>query len=321
MKNILNNILKILLSKTVWGAALIAFFLWIYISLNEESTIGLTIPIDVVLPIDYALESEVNKYINITVNGKGWDIFISKYFDKTENNTCRIDMTNDIIDDTVIVISRDRIFNEVSVDKSLVPIGISIDDITLVVGKILEKEVPLRPDVKIDTRVGYKQFGDIEVIPSTIIVRGNKNALKEIHEWKTKPIVFSDISRNLVENVSIDNSSDIIKPTSEYAIIKATIKKSADIIIKDIPIKIRGSITGNHKIYPEHIDLAIAGSLEDISNFSADSVNVFLYASDIIKDKQGLLVPKIIISDRYTILSTKPNYLEHYYEHNVVTIE
>ncbi len=313
MKPYLNKLLELMLNKTVWAAALIAFSLWVYTSLSEENTLDVSIPFAIILPEDHALENQIPDNVDVVFSGKGWDLFYFKYFRK--DLECQIDMTKDIIKDSIANITRQRIISSLRTEKNVVPIAVKNDDIRLITGKIIEKYVPVVPEVTINTETEYKVFGDIEVEPAEILIRGNQNLLKNINEWKTEEIEFSDIAGNIEEIVPIASSEDgIIEPLTQTVTIKAKVRKTADITLHDVPIIVRGRISKNHKLFPEHVDISIAGSLEDIANISQDSIAVYFYPADIINDKQGILVPKIELPKRCKLLGMHPNYIEHFKE-------
>jgi YbbR domain-containing protein len=302
-----------MLNKTVWAAALIAFSLWVYTSLSEDNTLDVSIPFGITLPEDHALENQIPSNVDVVFSGKGWDLFYFKYFRK--DLECQIDMTNDIIKDTIAQITRQRIISSLRTEKDVVPIAVKNDDIRLVTGKIIEKYVPVVPEILINTVTEYKVFGEIEVEPAEIKIRGNQNLLKNINEWKTEDIEFSDISGNIEETVPIAGSEDgIVEPLTQTVTVKAKVRKTADITLRDIPIVIRGRISKNHKLFPEHVDVSISGSLEDIANISQDSIEIYFNPADVINDKQGIIVPRIKLPKRYKFLSISPNYIEHFKE-------
>ena len=67
-----------------------ALLLWLYLSLNLNYTINLSVPLEINLTKSQALASTVPSSIDVTIKGKGWDLFALLVF---ENLTYHLDLT------------------------------------------------------------------------------------------------------------------------------------------------------------------------------------------------------------------------------------
>lgn len=315
MRAIKQKILDTLLSKTVWGATLIAISLWLYLSLSETGTLEQNVPINVILPEDRALENEIASELKIRFAGEGWDLFYFHFFDK--NLECRIDLTGEILNDTNVTISNTRILSSITSSNKIKPRAVLGNELNLTIGRIADKQVPLVSDISIITQPGYKVADNITLDPDSVTVRGNVNLLQTISVWKTDDVVFDNVADQIDTEVPV---SDTLKNTviisPETVRLTAKVRKIVDILIEDVPVKIRGKVDKRIRIYPEHIDVAIAGSLKNIAGITRDSVEVILHRSDIINSRNSLVVPEIVLPKNCDLISISPPYIEIVKEHN-----
>ena len=90
---------------------LFAIALWSYTSFNSTYKTFISVPINVILPKERAIEAQIPRFVDIEVNGTGWNIFNLIYF----NNSKKIivDLSNKVIEDSIYTISRNELVKSV----------------------------------------------------------------------------------------------------------------------------------------------------------------------------------------------------------------
>jgi len=299
-------------SKTFWGALLLAIALWCYASLSEEYQVMIEVPLTVEAPKDRASETVIPKEISIDVTGTGWYLFNHLYFNNIKR--CHIKLDN--------VASQDSIYTITSVDmqKGLQNLGkISYqrffpDVITIKTDKLFEKEVPVFPHIKAYPAEGFALVGNVKVIPPTIFIKGNENIIKTINKWTTENLVFKDVSSSFTKQVFLSDTLQSILQLSENVVdVSILVQPYSEITLDDIPLQVIGApqIMKNIIVQPKYFSVTLRGGIDVISKISNADVGITINYQDIINDSTGIIKPNITIPPYTSILNTSPKYVFH----------
>jgi hypothetical protein len=315
MKKILKAMIKLLRNKIFWGSLIIATWLWIYITLDNVYQSQLVANLVVLLPDDVAIENYIPNKITFDVEGRGWDLFTAKYF--SGEQICTINLKNiNIVKDTIVITNK-QILNSMLLNNNLRAKTFDPNTLTLVTGKIIEKLVPLKSNIIINTRNGYRVNNEILLNPKKIYIRGNEKLVNKIDYWFTEKKSFNDIYKSFEGTVAVlDTFGTRVYPLKKEVGFSAEIQQTVEITLFDVPIKIRGSISEAHKIYPDKIDVTVTGGMAEIEKLDISSVHVYVNAKDLLEDNRGTIIPKFELPKNVDVLTFKPKYLNHVFEKN-----
>lgn len=313
MKKILKAIIKLLRNKIFWGSLIIASWLWIYITLDHVYQSQLVADLVVLLPDDVAIENYIPEKITFDVEGRGWDLFSAKYFSGEQACTINLKKIN-IIKDTIIITNK-QILNSMLLNNNLITKAVDPNNLTLVTGKIIEKLVPLRSNIIINTRNGYRVNGKIYLKPQKIYIRGNEKLVKNIEFWYSKKKIFEDKYQSFEGLVGVlDTFGTRVYPLTKEVGFAAVIQQTVEITLYDIPVRIKGFISNAHKLYPDKIDVTVTGGMAEIEKLEINSVRAYVNAKDLLEDNRGTIIPKFDLPKNVEVLTFKPKYLNHVQE-------
>jgi hypothetical protein len=313
MKKILKAIIRMLQNKIFWGSLIIASWLWVYITLNNVYQSQLVADLVVQLPDDVAIENYIPAKIIFDIEGRGWDLFTAKYF--SGKQVCRINLTNiNIIKDTITITNK-QILNSMLLNNNLITKSVDPNNLTLVTGKIIEKLVPLKSNVIINPKNGYRVNGEIHLKPHRIYIRGNEKLVDKINYWYTEKKIVDGKYKSFEDVVGVlDTFGTRVYPLKKEVGFAAEIQQTVEITLYDIPIKIKGVISNAHKLYPDKIDLTVTGGMAEIEKLEIGNVRAYVNAKDLIEDKRGTIIPKFDLPKNVEVLTYKPKYLNHVFE-------
>ncbi len=313
MKKILKSMIKLLRNKIFWGSLIIAIWLWIYITLDNVYQSQLVADLVVQLPDDVAIENYIPPKITFDVEGRGWDLFTAKYF--SGEQVCRINLKNiNIIKDTIVITNK-QILTAMLLNNKLITKAVEPNSLTLVTGKIIEKLVPLRSNIIINTRNGHRVNGEIHLKPRKIYIRGNEKLVDKIDYWFTDKKIYEDKYKSFEDVVGVlDTFGTRIYPLKKEVSFAAEIQQTVEITLYDVPIRIKGTISSAHKLYPNKITLTVTGGISEIEKLEIGSVKAYVNAKDLLEDKRGTIIPKFDLPKNVEVLTFKPQYLNHVYE-------
>ncbi len=312
MKNRLKKIAKIVLSKSFIGSIVFSSALWLYTTLNSESSAHLNVPLKITLPPNRAIENDINKEISVKVKGSGWHLLNALYFNQT--NQCLIDLSGENIKDSIIELSRSDFMKNLQSMNNLEPLDIEDPKFLFVKsGKVGQYSIQVEPDVIINPREGFMVVGEIVTKPDLINITGNDKIVRKILNWRTKKLVFNDVFEPLAKVVPLSDSlKNIIKLSDNKVKIVADIQKVTEIKLLDIRIKFTGSdFPKDHKIIPSTVSITIRGGIDQISTFDRESISAIINTADIQSDSLGFLTPKISVPPNIKVLSIDPPFVRH----------
>ena len=311
MKTKIRKILKLISSKTFLGALAFSFSLWLYINLNTEFVSFVKIPLYIVLPENRAIEMELPEYVSVEVRGTGWSIFNLSYLNTSAQ--CNMDLTGEIINDSVYAISRTDFIKNLSDMGNVQAIDVVPNSFNLKTGKIGEYAVVVEPDITIIPSDGYTVVGDIVVRPNLINIKGNDRKIRGFTKWKTERLEFEEVSDDINVNVSLsDTLSNIIELSTGEVNISADIQKLTEIRVKDVRLKFNGAaLPDEHKITPLFFDVTIRAGIDEIENFNSEEIELYVNTIDVVNDSTGIIRPILTLPKRVKSLGIYPPYLKH----------
>ncbi len=312
VKSLISTVQEAIFSRTVIAAVLFAVALWGYTSLNEEYTTRITIPLEVQLPEDRALEQSLPEEISLEVKGLGWHLFNIFFFNSSEN--CFIDLSAKRITDSIYTISRAEILKGVRNLMNLNATDVQPEYMQMITGRITEKAVPVNPNLQILPRDGFIMAEATMVQPQRVTIRGNDKIIKNIESWQTSPTTLKDVYRDINVSVSLkDTLGGIVELIPSVVTLSNKIEQFAAMTVYDVPVRIVGGVLSReHTISAKKIDITVRAAASLLDNLTADRFLVTLNYNDIISDSTGILVPKVESLDKVRVLQKSPQIIYHY---------
>ncbi len=254
---------------------LIAFFMWFLTKFSNEFTATVDATIQYKnLPNNTILASNNIDEISFDLTSNGFDFLsyrlkkpiitinvVSYYND--ENQIVKIS-NNDLIK---IIIS--ELKNNIEVKN------ISVNEIEVVLDKIVSKEIPIKVISDITYKNGFKAVGEIAINPSSIIISGPSIVIDSMEQLTTKPIQLELLYASTFGEVEIDTSNILNVVFSEekvsYSItIEEFTQKELHIpvMIENLPIGI------NVKLIPDFIPIVFDVSVTKFNSFSENDFSI-----------------------------------------------
>jgi hypothetical protein len=310
MKKIIKAIIKLLRNRIFWGALIIAVWLWIYITLDNDYQSQLVADLVVLVPDDVAIENYIPEKITFDIEGRGWDLFTAKYF--SGRQICTINLKNiNIIKDTIIITNK-QILNSMLLNNNLNSKTVEPNTLTLVTGKIVEKLVPLKSNIIINPRNGHRVKGQIHLKPRRIYIRGNEKLVDKIDFWFTEKKIYDDMFKSFESSVGVlDTFGSRVYPLTKVVSFAAEIQQTVETTLYDVPIRIKGAISKSHKLYPDKITVTVTGGISEIEKLEIGSVRAYVNAKDLLEDKRGTIIPKFDLPNNVEVLTFRPKYVNH----------
>ncbi len=308
--------------RRVAGAVLFAVVLWCIVSLSNQYTTTIEVPLRVELPASQALTQPIPQSIMLTTRASGWSLLKLLATDRTE---CVVypPRTQASDEESVVGINRTRLMAGI---RTNVPdaqqVSVVPDSLTLAIGPVATKTVPLSPEVTINTRKGFQVIGALRVDPDTVTLVGSRKALQDITAWPTQPLTLKDVHHPVRQGIWVsDTLRGIVTPQPRSAELFADIQEVAERTFPDIRLINRGMIrdTSMHLVLqPQRVEILVRGGAHDLSRLDPTTINAYVEVIEGV-DTSGIAYPRLVLPPglNISVVSIKPDRIHYLFRRDL----
>ncbi|MFN4111491.1 MAG: YbbR-like domain-containing protein [Ignavibacteria bacterium] len=265
----------------------IAFVFWGSITLSEEYTINLSVPIKIFLPTQkFAIEGDVPEKMNIRIRAIGWEIIKLKYFQRPVFEL----IINEPIENFTFNM------NSISNDQlGLSPyakiISIRPDVIRLNFNMSVEKKIKIYPRLIFTLKEGYDIVSPIKIEPETILIKGSKKVVSKIDSLPTETIQLSELSEfTTIDTKLIDTLSNLITYDKIRVKVSFDVQQIADRDFEKIPITlINAPPNKDIVLFPSFVDVKLRGGISILGALHNDSLKAFVDLKKISSEEEEII--------------------------------
>jgi hypothetical protein len=252
----------------------LAFLFWGALSLSEEYTITIEVPINIVLPNEnFAIEGYLPEKLEMKIRASGWSLLKIKYFEESNFNL-QIKEAEDSF-----IFRTSNITNDILGFPSDVKIlNIQPDIIKLSFNSAIEKKVKIYPRIVFSLKEGYELTTPIYVEPETILIKGSRKLLSRIDSLPTETIKLDQVSEFVsIETKVIDTLTNLITYEKIPVRISFDVQQVADKEFEKVPIELI-NVPKNKEVIllPSFVDVKLRGGINVLGNLSYDSIKVIV---------------------------------------------
>ncbi|MBC8485352.1 MAG: hypothetical protein H8D45_04850 [Bacteroidetes bacterium] len=285
-----------------------AVMLWLYLSLNLNYTINLSVPLEINLTKSQALASTVPSSIDVTIKGKGWDLVALLV---SENLTYYLDLTG--IKKDVRVNTFQAISERLNVPHDLIILNTYPDTISISFDKVSERRVQVKNNVNVILKDGYKIVGKPIITPEYVNITGAKSILSKIKFIPTESITFENINSDISKIVNLsDTLNNIIRIEPKKVKIDYKVELSADKNFEDITVTINNVPSDKDVLLiPPKLTLYLRGGVEQLSRINPSEIKVSIDYHVIENDTLGFVTPIIELPVNADLINFEPQKFQY----------
>jgi len=279
MKNQLNKNLKIKI--IVLG---IACFVWLFVKTEDNYKHNLDVPLRITnLESNQIIENEIPKSVTVTAWGKGKALFSllirrdASYVMDVSNvhNTAKL-----ALDKQYIRLLRQSDIEFLNIVKP--------ESIEVTIAELVDKKVPVIPDIEIETIPGYSTVDNFIIEPESVVVRGPQAAIDSITAIHSEKKLYKKIQRdfNKRANLVVPHHKHVKLLTKEIDIF-IDVQKLMEKPIYEIPVEVRNH-PKNAKVIaiPTTLSLVLEGGAELLLTVTQNDVKAYIDYQKIKESKE-----------------------------------
>ncbi len=291
---------------------MIAVSLWTITSLSAEYTWTLDIPLRVNLPTTRALVQPVPEKVDMTVRATGWTLLrlitskLSVVLSPLSSSRSHHDSIR--YDDRALIENVQPTLGGAEVRRT------SPDGLYVVVGRVDQRQVPVRNEVGIEPRHGFQVVGPVRVEPDSVTLVGSAAALEGITEWPTQATTLSDLYAPASTPVPLQDSlPGVVQPTRTTVRVVADVQETAERRFDDVDLINRGT-NGDTSLTlilkPSHVSVLLRGGASDLSHIDPKMLVAYI---NVVQgaDTLGLARPHLMPIPGFSVVDIEPDRIRY----------
>lgn len=298
--------------KGILFAFLISISIWIFTLMNSEYHFYVKVPLKIVAPEKYSISGRVPEKIDVLISATGWQILNLSVFPKTSN--CLINLSQSEIINEKVILTKNDFLKNLSIAANAKALDVNPPSITLDVGVIGEKIVRVEPDIEIYPRDNFIVVGKPILKPDLVVIRGKKEILDKIDEWKTERILLKDVHKPIQLDIPLsDTLRSLVSLSYEQVKLFVDVDLKAEKEIFDIQVTIEGgNLPEGHILEPKYLKATIRSGINKLIASDIISLEAKVSYFEITNDSIGIISPKINLPEGLNLVSLEPPYLYHW---------
>jgi len=252
----------------------LAFLVWFFVKIEDNYRYSFNIPLRVTnLEPNRIIGNKIPKRIKIAFWGKGRYLFSLMLRKDIFYN---LDVSK-VRKSAKIVLDIDQIKLLHETDIEILNI-VSPETVEVVINDLITKQVPILPDVDIQTSPGYTVIDEIVLHPDSVQITGTDSEIKNILSIRTENKRFKNLKRDLEKKIRLVKP-DIknFKLLTNESQISVDIQKLMEKQLYEIPVTVINK-PPNLKVtvIPSTLSLVLEGGTDVLLNVTKQDITAYL---------------------------------------------
>lgn len=253
-------------------AVIMASIFWFVVATESDYSYDSEVPILFVnLPADRIIVQQLPDVAKVRFQGKGKSLLALLFH---RDAFIEIDLSL-VRAQTEIELKRDM----VQLGRRGIPVAatqvLAPHTITVKLGSLQEKMVPIKPAIQIHVPPGFTLVGDLDLEPDSLAISGPDEFVSSVQEIQTVPREFRNVRRGFEERIALQALPDSMQIEMSFTSVqlKAEVQKIIELNLQEIPVRVQNA--------PSHLKVTAVPSTVAITVEGGERVLMQLRREDI----------------------------------------
>ncbi len=149
--------------------------------------------------------------------------------------------------------------------------------------RMISKKVPIKADVTIDLAQNYLMYGDLQLSPDSVVLRGPLQEIDTIKEVRTEAVVISDVSDSFERKLQFLKPSELVHAVYEQqtVLLSATVFRFSEKMFQ-VPVEVANLPEGTQiRTFPNTVEVLCKASVERLREVVPSDFRVIADLTDI----------------------------------------
>jgi len=283
-----------------FGALVLAILMWLYVVISNSYVYQIDLPLRIVnVPSERTIANEIPSVVKARFRGTGITYLKTMITRSYSDMSLRLDarMAQDSYEFQLPEYITEH------PDNIILPRGLNLELVSVVQPELIRldlddlatEQIPVIPDIQVETSPGYTLVGNIRIVPDSLELQGPAGQLPAIDAVRTEEVRIRGAD-GFVEgtvNIALPNPQ-LFQSSVQQAKFYADVQTISERRITDIPVEVRNvpsRLTANTA--PSTIALTVEGGSQYIYNLQSSDIEVFIDYARQWNPRQNYYVPTI----------------------------
>jgi YbbR domain-containing protein len=287
----------------------VAALLWTYVHLSRPYEAEIDIPVTITPPKGLAVAGGLPERLHTRVKGAGWQILL---LDFTRNAKFELDLTDRVFPlntPNVLQLSSDEIRNGARLPSEVQLVQIEPDTLEVSFGRVIRKQVPVKPNVIISPGMGYALVGQPAVNPQFVTLEGSQEVLDSIRFFPTKSIVRRNAKESVTESIELlDTLANVVRLVSGPRVtVRQSVQAIGERTFSYVPVVPEATPVDKEVLFvPSFISVTLRGGVEDLARLKSEDVRAYVMYEPMLFDSAETVKPTVTSPQGISFLSSDP---------------
>lgn len=289
--------------KILFLSVFFAIILWLYLNLSYTYSIEIQVPLELTYSKSEAVADQLPSNLDVTVNGKGWDLLNILVFKKLQY---KLDLSK--FKQESKIITNQSIQERLNLPGNLTLTKIEPEEIDINLDKYSEKYVRIRSNLLVKTKDNYKLVGTIKLSPDSVKIIGANSVINKIKYVPTELKLIEDVNSNMSGLINIkDTLGNLIRIEPKSVRYSFNVELSADKNFEGLDISIN-NVPDNKEVLliPPKAEISLKGGVEQLSKINPSEIKLFIDFKKLEDDTLGYFVPEVQLPVEANIININP---------------
>lgn len=254
-------------------------FFWLFIKLSREAQAVIERPLVVSqVPSDVVISQQSHQRLQLTIQTTGARLLASSFL-KTDDTLFvdaatfgRTNRSGELWHFVTAAQMRSSLAGQFDGGRSLT--GIWPDTVFVKLAFASQKKVPVRLNASYTFDRRFGQYGELKLLPDSVVVRGPRQVVDTLQAIRTEPLVFENLSQTIEKNVVLQN------PAFGYGLTLETQQAFLTIPVEEFTeksVEVSLSVLCNHesgavhnlRLFPNRVTVSCLVALKDYNRVEA----------------------------------------------------
>jgi YbbR domain-containing protein len=303
-------------------ALLVAALLWTYVHLSTPYEAEIDIPVSITPPTGLAIASGLPERLHARVKGAGWQILLLEF---TGNAQFELDLTNRIFPLTnpnTLQLLPNEIRNGARLPSEVELVVVTPDTLDVSFGRVIRKQVPVRPNMNVSPGRGYALVGQPVADPPFVTLEGSQDVLDQLHSFPTKPLSKSSARETVSESVELlDTLANSVRVLSSPIVtVRQSVQATGERTFAYVPVHADAAPIDKEIIFvPGFVSVTLRGGVEDLARLKGDDIRAYVMYDPMKFDSAEYVAPSVSTPQGINFLSSEPKSLRFVLRRKAVT--
>ncbi len=173
------------------------------------------------------------------------------------------------------------------------------DSILIILGDYLEKLVPVEPQITINPASGYTQVGELQVLPTEILVKGVVNAVEDVEFVRSMRRTYDEVTESLDFTVGLlhPDPGKVLDVRPININVRAMVQMIGERRLEDVPVQLTNVPADlNAFVSPSTVSITVVGGVDFSARIDSSEIHVYIDYGEQWSPTNLFVQPQITVS-------------------------